>query len=104
VNSLPSGGTAEVEPVREDQRRALKKHGPRWALEILRLRYSTFLCTNLHTLGSMLGQKVRQPPMGEYVLSGNTTASELFNGRTLSQDAGLVVPHLRGGMRQVDLG
>jgi ubiquinone/menaquinone biosynthesis C-methylase UbiE len=40
----------------------------------------------------------------QYVLSGNATATEMFNQRTVNQDAALIVPHLRPGMRLVDFG
>src|SRR5215470_17647914 len=39
-----------------------------------------------------------------YVLSGNATATEMFNQRTVNRDAALVVPHLRPGMRLIDFG
>jgi ubiquinone/menaquinone biosynthesis C-methylase UbiE len=40
----------------------------------------------------------------EYAFAGSEFATEHFNRRTISRDAGLVVPHLRAGMRLVDLG
>jgi SAM-dependent methyltransferase len=39
-----------------------------------------------------------------YVFTGNTAARDLFNQRTVEQDAPLVAPHLRPGMRLVDFG
>ena len=41
---------------------------------------------------------------GEYVLSGIPAARDLFNLRTVNRDVGLVVRHLRPGMRVVDFG
>jgi SAM-dependent methyltransferase len=43
-------------------------------------------------------------PGNAYVLAGNATARDLFNRRTVHEDAALVVPHLRPGMRLVDFG
>jgi ubiquinone/menaquinone biosynthesis C-methylase UbiE len=40
----------------------------------------------------------------QYVLSGSATATEMFNQRTVNQDAAVIVPHLRPGMRLVDFG
>jgi ubiquinone/menaquinone biosynthesis C-methylase UbiE len=39
-----------------------------------------------------------------YILEGDASAAELFNRRTLERDAPQLVPHLRQGMRVVDLG
>ena len=39
-----------------------------------------------------------------YVLADDVSAAELFNRRTLERDAPDLVPHLRPGMRVVDLG
>jgi ubiquinone/menaquinone biosynthesis C-methylase UbiE len=41
---------------------------------------------------------------GEYLLSGISSARDLFNLRTVNRDAALVVPHLCPGMRLVDFG
>jgi ubiquinone/menaquinone biosynthesis C-methylase UbiE len=40
----------------------------------------------------------------EYAFAGHEPSVEHFNRRTVSRDAALVVPHLRAGMRLVDLG
>jgi SAM-dependent methyltransferase len=41
---------------------------------------------------------------GNYALAGNAAAQDLFNQRTVEQDAPLVAPHLRPGMCLVDFG
>jgi SAM-dependent methyltransferase len=41
---------------------------------------------------------------GNYVHAGNKAARDLFNQRTVEQDAPLVAPYLRPGMRLVDFG
>jgi SAM-dependent methyltransferase len=41
---------------------------------------------------------------GSYVHAGNAAARDLFNRRTVEQDAPLVAPHLHAGMHLVDFG
>jgi ubiquinone/menaquinone biosynthesis C-methylase UbiE len=40
----------------------------------------------------------------QYLLSGSTSARDLFNRRTIARDAAVVVAHLSSGMRLVDFG
>jgi SAM-dependent methyltransferase len=44
------------------------------------------------------------PAGGNYVHAGNNAARDLFNQRSVDQDAPLVAPHLRPGMSLVDFG
>jgi SAM-dependent methyltransferase len=47
---------------------------------------------------------VANPPTPNYMHAGNAAARDLFNQRSVEQDAPLVAAHLRPGMRLVDFG